>query len=315
MKLDYFIYRLKYRFGQYLPLSVPVDVSLELSSQCNMQCEYCYHNDQEHLGFTKGLMPLGVGERIIKQSATLGVHSLKFNWKGESTINPNFYRLTKIAKDMADSSIFIDRLTNSNFKFATNREDIFRGLCNQTKVKISYDSFRPEVFEKQRYKGIHALTTANINKFYNYPDRKNTEMVIQAVRTKLNYDEDIEDQVKKLWPEATISIRDMVGGRVNKDLTSLQSRKRDFSDRQTCQQAHVRIIFNHEGKAFPCCPDIKEELCLGDINKSSVWEIFNGYRAKYLRKSLKNKSAFHLNPCATCSSFETYKGYKPTWNS
>lgn len=314
-QLAHFWYRFKYRFGQSLPLSTPVDVSLELASECNQKCSYCYHADQERLPFTKGIMSLGTGLQIITQAAELGVNSLKFNWKGESTMNPHFRTLTSHARALARGSTFIERLTNSNFKFRTDREEIFEGLCNQTKVKVSYDSFDKLVFETQRAGGDHHITTRNIEKFYNYPLRKNTEIVIQAVRTKLNKDEDLEGQMKKLWPYATLSVRDMVGGRVDNDLSTLENKVRDCSNRQSCLQAHVRIIFNWKGEAFPCCPDIGEQLKLGDIRDTHLRKIFNGHPARQLRKSLKSKAAFQSSPCQGCSSFETYVGFKPSWNS
>jgi radical SAM protein with 4Fe4S-binding SPASM domain len=314
-KVNYFFYRAKYRYGRSIQLTKPVDVSLELSSSCNMSCNYCYHSDQVLLPFTKGIMSLETAKSIISQAADLSVPSLKFNWKGESTINPHFSQITAYAKSLAKGSTFIDRLTNSNFKFRTDRDDIFDGLCNQTKVKVSYDSFRKDVFETQRAGGDHTITTRNIDKFYHYPKRKNTEIVIQAVRTKLNADEDIRTMVRQRWPEAEISIRDMVAGRVEKDLSQLENRTRDDSERQSCLQAHVRIIFNYAGRAYPCCPDVAEKLCIGDIRTMSMFEIFNGATAKHLRTSLKNGRAFQMNPCKGCSSFETFKNYKPAWNS
>lgn len=308
-------YRNRYLNGINMNLTAPVDVSLELSSWCNMQCEYCYHSDQENLPFVKGIMTRETGLRIIDQASDLGVNSLKFNWKGESTINPHFRLFTAHAKALASGSTFIDRLTNSNFKFRTDREDIFEGLCNQTKVKISYDSFEKTVFETQRAGGDHDITTRNIDKFYHHPLRKNTEIVIQAVRTNQNKDEDLEGQAKKRWPEATISIRDMVAGRVEKDLSEFEHRERDATERQSCLQAHVRLIFNWKGECFPCCPDTSEKLCLGDINNENLAEIFNGPKAKFLRKQLKCGDAFKMNPCKGCSSFETYKGFQPVWTS
>lgn len=311
----YFWYRFKYRYGKSLPLKSPVDVSLELSSICNMNCVYCYHADQSNLPFKKGMMKKEVALKIITQAAELGVPALKFNWKGESTVNPHFAEITAYARSLARGSTFMDRLTNSNFKFPTVREDIFEGLCNQTKVKISYDSFIKNVFETQRAGGDHETTTRNIDMFYNHPKRKDTQIVIQAVRTKLNKDEDILGSAKKRWPEATISIRDMVSGRVERDLEALEHRSRDVSERQSCQQAHVRVIFNSAGKASPCCPNITEELDIGDITKQSLYEIFNSHAARQLRKSLLDKSAFDKSPCKGCSSFETFKGFNPTWNS
>lgn len=275
----------------------------------------CYHADKKNLPFKQRFMDYAVAEKIIREGANLGVNSIKMNWRGESTMNPAFEKITRLAKHLATGSTYLERLSNSNFKFDSNREDIFEGLANQTKVKISYDSFRADVFEAQRTGGDHKLTTENIDKFYNWPGRT-TDIVIQAVRTQANKDEDIEGQAKKRWPSASISIRDVVGGRKKDDIAEMIVNDRDASERQSCLQAHVRLIFDHQGRAMPCCPDIKNELVLGDINKQSMEDIFNGAKAKRLRKMLKDKTAFDALPvCKNCSSLETFKGFKPNWNS
>ncbi len=317
-KIDHLIYRLKYLYGKHLPLTVPVDVSLELSSTCNMACNYCYHSDQEGLPFARGMMKLATAERVIRESAELGVNSLKFNFRGEGTLNPHYSKITKYAKSFAGGSVFIDRLANSNFKIIpARRDDVFSGLAALTKVKVSYDSFNAEVFEHQRAKGIHALTTENIDLFYNHPERikSETQIVIQAVRTNLNKDEDIAGMAAVRWPEATISIRDMVAGRVEKDLGEYENKTRDASGRIPCNQAFVRLIVHHDGRVGPCCPSIKNDLLVGDVNTQSVREVFNSTIAVQLRKDLKSGKAFESNPCKGCSSFESYKGYKAKWTS
>ncbi len=312
--LNYMKYRAKYLFGKSLALSVPVDISLELSSFCNMHCTYCYHNDKKNLPFKQAYMSWETAKLILYQAADLGVHSVKTNWRGESTMNPNFARITKYAKSLAHGGVFIDRLTNSNFKFVDKTGEIFEGLASQTKVKISYDSFQKDVFETQRAGGNHDITTANIDTFYNLPGRK-TEIVIQAVRTQRNKDEDFEGEIKKRWPSAQLSVRDVVEGRLNKDIGDILVKKRDVDNRQSCIQAHVRLIFDTAGRASPCCPDIKNELVVGNIHEQSLKDIFNSELAKQLRADLKSGKAFEKDPCKNCSSHETFKGYKPSWAS
>lgn len=316
-KLRHFVYRMKYTHGRSLPLSVPVDVSLELAGDCNQKCVYCYFADDANLPFDKGLMTKDTAFRIINQAAALGVNSLKMNWRGESTINPIFREVTAHAKSLAYGSTFLDRLTNSNFKFRTDREDIFEGLANQTKVKVSYDSFQKEVFETQRAGGDHGIATRNIEKFYNHPARirSGTEMVIQAVRTRLNKDEDIAGEAKHRWPDATVSIRDMVSGRLAKDVSDMEVRARDVSNRQSCIQAHVRLLFNWRGFAHPCCPAIGEEIQYGNIRDTHMRDLFNSEVARQLRRDLKSGKAFESSPCKGCSSFESYKGHVPNWAS
>jgi sulfatase maturation enzyme AslB (radical SAM superfamily) len=271
MSLNYWLYRFKYRNAPKLKLKVPVDVSLELSAACNQRCSYCYWAKPSEVPFKKGFMNKEMAFKIISQAEHLGVNALKFNYRGESTMHPDFYKITSFAKSLAHGRTFIDRVTNSNFNFPNDRDDIFDGLCNQTKVKVSFDSFRKDVIESVRIGTKYELSLKNITDFYNYKT-KNTMLVIQSVRTKLNADEDLEYEIKSRWPEAEVSIRDMVGGRVNSDLQALEYRKRDTSKRQSCLQAHARIIFTHEGRALPCCPNIKEDLAIGDINKNSIYE-------------------------------------------
>lgn len=284
-----------------------------------MRCNYCYHSDQDNLPFTKGYMTAEMAKNIILEASVLGVHSLKFNFRGESTMHPNYTEITTLAKSLSNKSTFIDRLANSNFKIPVKvREDRFIGLSKLTKVKVSYDSFLKPVFETQRAKGNHDLTTENIDLFYNHPERIKSEtiIVIQAVRTKLNKDEDIEGEAKKRWPEALISIREVVEGRVDADLDEYTNKKRDLSGRSSCLQAHNRMIIHHDGKVSPCCPSYKNDLFIGKYPSQSLYKIFNSKMATTLRKDLKNKSAFEKHEaCKDCSSFESYKGWKPTWNS
>jgi len=318
-KFKYNLYRLKYRYGRQLPLKAPVDISFELNSNCNMSCQYCYHGASTKLPFTKGYMNIDLAKDILLQAADLGVHSFKPNFRGESTMHPRYTEILLAGKSLASGSTFIDRITNSNFKIPWKvREDKFIGLASLTKVKVSYDSFDKGVFETQRAGGNHDLTTENIDLFYNHPARikSETEIVIQAVRTLLNKDEDIEGMAKKRWPEASISIRDMVEGRTDNDLEDLTNKTRDLTNRRPCLQASVRMIIHHDGRVAPCCPSYKSNLFIGKFPDKNLSEIFNGYLAKKLRKELKNKKAFNnYEACKNCSSFESYKGFKPSWSS
>ncbi len=308
------IYRYKYTNAPKLNLKTPVDVSLELSSYCTNTCGYCYHGDPKKLPFTRGKMSRELAYKIIHEAHELGVHSLKFNYRGESTMNPIFEDVTAMAKRMSTGLTFIDRITNSNFNFDINREDLFRGLCNQTKVKVSFDSFRKDIFEKQRKGSNYEKTLANMSKFYNYIGRNN-EMVVQAVRTNLNKDEDLRHEISKRYPGATASIRDCVEGRIEKDLSTTVLKLRDHSERQTCIQAHARLMINWDGKVQVCCPDISSKLLIGDANKQHIKNIWNSQQAYEIRRKLKDKSAFDFNPCRNCSSFESFKGYKAPWFS
>lgn len=309
------IYRYKYINAPKLNLSKPVDVSLELASYCTNQCGYCYHSDVKNLPFKRGFMKKELALKIINEAAEIGVHSIKFNYRGESTMHPQFEDITSFAAQKESGLTLIDRVTNSNFNFRHNRLDIFRGLAFQTKVKVSFDSFRKDIFEKQRKGSRYEETLLNMQTFHDHFLYNGTKMVVQSVRTMLNKDEDLEYEIKRRFPNATASIRDVVAGRVNKDLKEVVVKERDFSNRQSCIQAHARLMIDYDGKVHMCCPDISSKLLIGDANETHISHIWNAPKAKEIRKQLLDKTAFQLDPCKSCSSYESFSGYKAPWNS
>jgi radical SAM protein with 4Fe4S-binding SPASM domain len=260
-------------------------------------------------------MSLELAIKVIHEAAELKVHSLKYNYRGEATMNPIFEKVAVLARDMAYQGTFIDRIINSNFNFDINREDIFNGLLAMTKVKVSFDSFKKNVFEKQRRGSNYEKTLANIQKFHDMPERE-TKLVIQSVRTKLNADEDLETEIKNRFPNATASIRDVVSGRVdNQDIKDMVIKERDPDNRQSCVQAHARLLVSWDGKAQVCCPDIGSKLVVGDCTKEHLKDIWLSERAIAIRKSLLDKTAFEKSPCKNCPSHESYKGYVPPRDS
>jgi len=288
---------------------------LELSSKCNQVCNYCYHSekDKSKLPFSLGYMNKDLAIEMIRQGALLNTRSIKFNFRGESTLHPHYKEILQYAKKKSGLFTYIDRIANTNFKIPkSRREDVFTALENLTKVKISFDSFNPEVFETQRAGGSFDLAFKNIDLFYKRIKDKglNTKIVLQAVRTQLNKDEDFEGIAKSHWPDIEVSVRDMVEGRIERDLRKMAVKKRDVSLRKSCIQAHARLVILHNGLVQMCCPAIKEELIIGNAKRESLYNIWNSRKAKKIRESLIDKSAFKYNPCLTCSSFESYKGYK-----
>jgi len=313
--LNNFIYRFKYNYGRYLNLETPIDVTLELSSFCNAKCAYCYHADKK-IKFKKGHMPKQIALKILRQARELQVPSVKFNFKGESTLNPYYSEILLEAKKLSTDYIFQDRIVNSNFGFIKNKDEILNALTTVSKVKVSLDSLTKEVYEQQRPGILHEVVLKNIDDFYALKKHdKNNILIIQAVRTQLNKDEDLKTLIKSRWPKALISIRDMVGGRCESDLTNLEVKSREFKKRIPCKQAFARLIFDYEGNATMCCPDIENNLCLGNVNERHLYGLFNSDKAIKIRKDILNGLAFLYSPCNNCSSFESYGGYKGSWKS
>ena len=79
-----------YRRGKELdPGDIPLSVTVELVSTCNLACTMCYTITEKFQNSVIGaqrMMPWPVVKSIIDECAKLGVPSMLFSWRGESTL-------------------------------------------------------------------------------------------------------------------------------------------------------------------------------------------------------------------------------------
>ena len=97
-KDEYIQYRRDWKTAaetDFLPLK-PLHVDIELADVCNLRCEMCAHG----LGTVNktGFMDKALVNKLIKECAELGVSSIKFNWRGEASLNPYLPEAIRLAK-------------------------------------------------------------------------------------------------------------------------------------------------------------------------------------------------------------------------
>jgi radical SAM protein with 4Fe4S-binding SPASM domain len=242
---------------------------------------------------------------------------MKFNWRGESTIHPDYAKIIDHANRIATGSSLIDRIANTNFILPSDpskKLEILRAMSGLTRVKVSFDSLDWRVYSAQRGDGWSDVYR-NITLFYEqFLNPKKTQLVIQAVKTKLNEHEDFNEMLK-LWPKATLSIRDCVSGRKDESYSDIADDKRTGKERIPCKQAFARLIVHHSGDVSPCCVDISSKKIIGNVYNESISKIWNSWRATWFRETVANGMAFDSEPCKSCSSLESYAGNKTRWGS
>lgn len=301
-KINYFKYRLKWNYGKYLPLKKPVCIDLELASICNLKCDFCYHSSKTK--FKKDIMSIDIALEAIQQAAENNIPSIKFNYRGESTLNDKIPIILNYAEWFSHVyKCFIDRIINTNLNI--KHKDRLKSLLLCNTIKVSIDSLDKKVYEKIRPGGNHDLLINNIT--FLHDNLEDQRLILQFVRCGLNNNEDFLLAQQK-WPKAEIVIKDVVGGRNEKTTCPI-------GDRIPCLQAFTRLMILYNGDMQICCPDINHNIHLGNIKETSIIKAFNSKKAKKVREGLKDGTSFSLMPCKGCSSFESYKGYKGNWNS
>jgi len=103
-------------------------------------------------------------------------------------------------------------------------------------------------------------------------------------------DEIYIEKLVPMWPQLDIG-RSTNGFRWGGELTK----------HQVCAQIFKGVQVQADGEVVPCCVDWKRVNVLGDINKNSLYEIWNGERLRKLQIEhlIGNKS--ETEPCKDCT--------------
>lgn len=247
-----------------LPWSyLPQGIIIEPTNICNLKCRHC---TAQSINEKRGKMSFGFYKNIIDANPQLTCLILSRN--GESLLNPDIYDMVKYAKDR---NIYVSIYTNG---ILMNRDAADR---------LIYAGIDEIIFSLEDVKeGYENNRNAKYAEF-----KKNIEYVLAVKPLKRPFLK-IGLNVARISgdSEACIKrIREGWGAKVDhidvEPLMGSRSAKRKIPCRTLWRNAVVRW----DGVVLPCCIDMKSTLIMGDLNKNTLREIFNGEKALALRKS------------------------------
>lgn len=307
---------------------VPLNVDIELASVCNLACPFCFWGESDFNEDMKQpasdgkpkkrLMPTEMAMSIIDQAAEIGVPALKFNWRGESTIHPDYSKILRYAANIwhrhdgalvhrADPNnaieyvrpAFHDLLVNTN---ANCKDAALDGLMAATKVMISLDSTIPEIYAKMRVNGDlnRALDVAR-----ELIRRGHPNLWIRRVITKENAHEPFAENVHKILGGKGYKVSEHHCVDRSAD-SAHQTSNPDQYERTYCGYPSQRLMVASDGTCYPCCVDYDGKMPMGNIQQQPLGEIWMGERFRTLRSELR-ANIFKSEACKKCTSWMSYK--------
>jgi radical SAM protein with 4Fe4S-binding SPASM domain len=255
------------------------------------------------------LMPKEMAFKIIDQAAMLGVPALKFNWRGESTMHPDYSEILFYARhhcrwfpelERPTWEHFHEILVNTNANCPDKSID---GLMAATKVMVSLDSMVPETYAKMRVGGKLERAKEVIQELIR---RGHPNLWIRRVLTKENKTENFAGQVRAEFGELVhVSEHFCFDRNANRQHEQAGCDHDVGMARTYCGYPSQRIVIASSGRAYPCCIDLHEEMPIGDINRQSLKEIWEGDPMRKLRADLR-ANTFPSKACKTCQSWMSY---------
>ena len=278
----------------------PLSVNCELVSTCNLACTMCYTITDKFQNSVVGaqrMLPWEILTKIIDEAAELGVPSISFSWRGESTM----YRVrdkNNEWKDFADAINYADKkgilettsLTHGQLIDEKMAEKIV--LANPSWISFSIDGIH-ETYNKIRTpankledKNFNAFDVVCnsiklLNKYKKLHNKTRPSIRTNTIFPAIQHNpEEYKNFMKNLGVDL-ITVNEM------KDYRFHELPNERIQDNWGCQYPFQRLTVSANGIIIPCTGAYNEEegLVLGKYDGSKD-KVIRDYKGKIVKQNL-----------------------------
>ncbi len=300
-----------------IPLQGPLTVHIEPTNICNFKCKFCpesFDNYKEKAGGNFMLSPENF-EIITSQLKMLPrLKQLNFFMMGEPFANKN---IIKFVQKAVSDDLSYSYMISSNGALLT--EEKFQGLCESglSYLRISIFGSNEQIHRDITQSKINlSRVKQNIKKFKTFKEENNYDFPRVLVKMidsqKKEQNEEFLRDFTGLGDETLIeplqNWNDPEEGNLSmidrKDLLSTDHYK---AKKKCCPYPFYSMVIHSDLKVSICCVDWEKKTYIGDLNKESLKDIWNGSLHKDIQlkhiQGLKKK----VEGCKTCVYHYTAK--------
>jgi radical SAM protein with 4Fe4S-binding SPASM domain len=304
-------YHLSRLNGEVNMKGMPMSISIEPTTSCNLRCPECPSGLRS---FTRptGMLDQELFRRVIDELAPT-LSYLTFYFQGEPFIHPRFLEMVKYA---SDKGIYTATSTNGHYL----KDDVARAVIESSldRLIISIDGTSQDTYQSYRIGGSLEKViegARNVIRWKKKLKSRTPHVVFQFLVVKPN-----EHQVPEVYSLArelgvdqvvlkTAQIYDYKNGSPLIPSQEKYSRYKQLSDgsykiknewHNECWKMWHSCVVTWDGKVVPCCFDKDAHFILGDVSEQSFKEIWNGQKYDQFRTSLL-RSRSEIEICKNCT--------------
>lgn len=286
---------------------MPLTISTELTNNCNLHCPQCSSGSGQ-MTRSRGFMEINLFNEIMTELSPY-LYNVNLYFQGEPMLHPQFFMFVgncKVPQKVVS--------TNGHFLSVENSDKIIRsGL---SKLIISVDGTNQETYSEYRKNGNLESVIEGIENVTDAKKKYSSSLKIELQFLVNRFNEHQVPEIKKLAAkvQATLKLKSMQIIN-NSDIGSWLPSKRRFRRYKTYEGGYIiknslpdrcaRLWFNPvvtwDGKVVPCCFDKNAEYVMGDLNKESFREIWEGPKYTMFRKSILTGRNM-IEMCRNCTS-------------
>lgn len=281
-------FRLFPKFG--IVANFPSHLDIETASACQMRCPMCYTTYMDES--LKGIMKYELYTKIIDEAVTLGIYSIKLSWRGEPLLNKNIVQMVQYAKGKGIKEVAF--LSNAEFLTEKMAEALVDAGLDW--LSVSADG-TGEIYNEIRRPAIFEETLARVEYMKRYRDSKGLSRPLLRVQSIMSAVENNPDDFKGAW-----------SGIVDR-MNIIADEARDFNEKSlqfdryfVCAKPWQRMTIAYDGRVHQCISDYGAKNVIGDVNESSLYEVWHGPKNEAVREAFRRHQYLERNePCNLCS--------------
>ena len=246
----------------------PEIVQIESTNQCNAKCVFCPRDDMAR---PQGIMDMALFQKIADECATLGISHIRMHNYGEAFMDRQLVEKVRYAKRLGIPEVGLI----SNGSLIT--EAAARGMVDAglDAINISVDAAGKEVFESTRLNLSYDKVIANVERLIRIRDeagKRRPKLILSFVRQNNSVDE-------QAFIEHWRNIADKIHVTDLHNWAGTLNAESDVN--YPCYRPWLTFTVLWDGRVSLCCADFDGKTILGDLNTSTIQEIWNAepYRA------------------------------------
>jgi radical SAM protein with 4Fe4S-binding SPASM domain len=286
----------------------PFFIWIEPTNYCNLRCATC----PQSLGIKaeRGYMDMDVYRKVLDELKLFSPMMVSLHLGGESLLHKDLPEMIRMAKAQK-----MEVTLASNATLLTEEKARLLIEAGLDGITVNFSAFKDE-FEKN-FKGVQWETVyGNMRRFLEIKKANGRPKPIFSIQL-LKVGEDSDRNRREL---DTLFLGLPVDSIMEVDVHNWSG---DFADTgevdcgvqkdpakyYPCSHLWSSMVIRWNGDVVPCCRDLQSGMVLGNVQSTTLRQIWNGPLLVEMRRKLRDNEAGDLALCRNCSKL--WEGTKP----
>lgn len=272
----------------------PPVVHVEVTNACNARCIMCPQPQmQRKITYIKD----DLYRKIVDECAQENLKSFWTFMIGEPLLDKTLPDKIRYAKQKGIKQVGF--FTNAALLKGRLAEAIINSGVDH--ITISFDALDRETFEKIRPPLKFEAIVDNIKNFIQLRNRNKKRRPFVAIEfVCLDTNQAQARAFIKQWEKIVDAV--YISSAVNwaGDVEIKSAPQKTYQKRRPCLMLWRNLVIHANGRAVVCCYDYEGGIIIGDVNRQTIKDIWQGAKFEYLRQRHQSGEFEKLELCAQC---------------